>query len=85
MTGGCGVDGPVTVIERRLKSGLLPPRFLAVTVYVVAEVTVVGVPVMSPVDGFNTKPAGRLGKMAYDVATPPDMVGKLVVIATFTA
>ena len=70
----------MTAIESS-KPVLVPALFVAVTVYIVATEATVGVPVMSPVDVSKSKPPGRAGEMAYDVAVPPDVVGELVLIA----
>ena len=42
--------------------------------------TVVGVPLMAPVDESNAKPAGSDGETDHDVIVPPFAVGVTVVI-----
>ena len=54
------------------------------TVYVVVADASDGVPVMSPDDVLKSNPIGRAGVTAYEVGVPPDMVGELVLISTFT-
>ena len=44
--------------------------------------TAVGVPLISPEDVSNVKPAGRLGEIDQEVAVPPLAVGVTDVIAT---
>ena len=39
---------------------------------------------MSPVDVSSARPLGRAGVTAKESAAPPDVVGELVLIATFT-
>jgi len=61
----------------------LPPVLLAVTVYVVAEVTAVGVPEMAPVEVSKERPDGRVAEMDHVVTVPPLDVGVTVVMAVF--
>ena len=49
----------------------LPPVLVAVTVYVVEEETAVGVPLISPVDVLNVKPAGTDGEIDQETTVPP--------------
>jgi len=44
-------------------------------------VIAVGVPLMSPVDVSNVRPAGRDGDTEYEVTVPPVDVGEMVVMA----
>ena len=55
---------------------------LAVTVYVVLEEVVVGVPEMAPVEESIERPDGRDGETLQDVTAPPLEVGGTVVMAT---
>lgn len=61
----------------------LPPVLLAVTVYVVAEVTAVGVPEMAPLEVSKVRPDGRVAEMDHEVTAPPLDVGVTVVMAVF--
>lgn len=61
----------------------LPPVLLAVTVYVVLEEVVVGVPEMAPVEESIERPDGRDGETLHDVTAPPLEVGVTVVMAVF--
>jgi hypothetical protein len=60
-----------------------PDPLLAVTVYAVFAMDVVGVPEMTPVDVLKVRPVSvfKFGLMAYDVGVPPDVDGVLLVIA----
>nr|WP_264757065.1 hypothetical protein [Sapientia aquatica] len=60
----------------------LPAELADVTMYVVAGVTSVGVPVIIPLAAFKLKPAGNAGLIVNDVATPPLTVGLFSVIWT---
>ena len=42
---------------------------------------VVGVPVIAPVPALKLNPVGKAGLTEYEVATPPVLLGELVVIA----
>jgi hypothetical protein len=59
----------------------LPPELLAVTVYVVAEDTTVGVPDISPVEVSKLRPAGRGSEIDHKVTVPPLDVGVAVLIS----
>jgi hypothetical protein len=59
----------------------LPPVLLAVTVYVAEDVIAVGVPLISPFDVSNDKPAGSVGVIDQEVTVPPLEVGAAVVMA----
>jgi len=48
----------------------------------VEEETVVGVPLIAPVDVLNERPDGSDGETDHDVAVPPELVGVLLVMAT---
>jgi hypothetical protein len=61
----------------------LPPVLLAVTVYVVAEVTAVGVPEMAPLEVSKERPEGRVAEIDHEVTVPPLEVGVTVVMAVF--
>ena len=61
----------------------LPPVLLAVMVKVVAEVTVVGVPLMAPVDVSKERPDGRVAEIDQEETVPPLEVGVTVVMAVF--
>jgi len=58
----------------------LPPLFVAVTVYVVAEETAVGVPEISPLEVSKDKPAERTGEIDQEITVPPLDVGVAAVI-----
>lgn len=58
----------------------LPPVLLAVTVYDVDELVVVGVPEIAPVEVENESPAGSVAEMDHEVTAPPLVVGVTVVI-----
>ena len=59
----------------------LPPVLLAVMVYVVAEVTAVGVPEIAPVAVSKDRPAGRVAEIDQEMTAPPLDVGVAVVMA----
>ena len=59
----------------------VPPVLVAVMVYVAEEVTVVGVPEMTPVVLDMVMPAGSVGDTDHDTTVPPVEVGVVVVIA----
>ena len=59
----------------------LPPRLVAVTVYVAEDVTAVGVPLMAPVEESRESPAGSDGETDQEVTFPPLEVGVTVVMA----
>jgi hypothetical protein len=52
-----------------------PPVLVAVTVYVVEEVTADGVPDISPVEVEKARPAGSDGETAQEMTVPPLDVG----------
>jgi hypothetical protein len=58
-----------------------PPALMAVTVYVVDEVMLVGVPEISPVAGSKVRPDDSVGEIDQSVAAPPFAVGVTGVIA----
>tara|TARA_Y100000768_G_scaffold360742_1_gene318217 strand:- start:482 stop:724 length:243 start_codon:yes stop_codon:yes gene_type:complete len=58
-----------------------PPLLVPVTVYVVAVVSAVGVPEISPVAVSKVRPAGRVGEIDQDVTVPPALVGVFAVMA----
>lgn len=60
----------------------VPPALFAETVYVVVEVTAVGVPLIAPVEESIFKPAGSDGEIVQEVTAPPLAVGVTVVMAT---
>ena len=53
----------------------LPPLLVAVTVYVVKEETTLGVPLISPVELSNVRPAGRTGLIDQLSTGSPFAVG----------
>ena len=59
----------------------LPPGLVAVTVYVAKDITTVGVPLNSPVEGSRDNPAGRVGETVQESAGSPLAVGVTAVIA----
>lgn len=75
MTGGAG---NIVIVILVLP---LPATLVAVTVYVVAEDKVVGVPVISPVLALSDKPAGKPGLTDQLAAAPPIFAGDHVPIA----
>lgn len=58
-----------------------PPLLVAVTVYVDAVVSAVGVPEISPVAVSKVRPAGRVGEIDQDMTVPPALVGVFAVMA----
>ncbi len=58
----------------------LPPELMAVTVYVTADDTTVGVPEISPVEVSNTRPDGSVVDIVQDTTVPPLEVGVAAVI-----
>ena len=61
---------------------VLPPRLLAVMVWVVAVCVTVGVPLIAQVVELIPRPVGRAG-LIVQLEMVPVTVGVLVVIATF--
>ena len=59
----------------------LPPALMAVTVYVVDVVMLVGVPEISPVEVSKIRPGESVGEIDQSVTTPPFAVGVTGVIA----
>src|SRR5210317_1287077 len=57
-----------------------PPVLLAQTVYMVAVMLTVGVPLMTP--SMNRRPEGSAGVMFHEDARPPVRVGESVAICT---
>ncbi len=55
VSGGCGA----TVNDNAKETD--PMELLAVTVYTAWSVTTLGVPEITPVEGFNVKPVGNVG------------------------
>ena len=60
----------------------VPPALVADTVYIVVEVTAVGVPLIAPVEESIFRPAGSDGEIVQEVTAPPLAVGVTVVMAT---
>ena len=60
---------------------ILPPVFVALTVYIVVALTTVGVPDISPVAVSNRRPAGSAGVIVQDTTGPPFVVGVSACIA----
>ena len=58
---------------------VLPPVLVAVIVYVVEVESMVGVPMISPVDESILKPVGRVGLTDHVTTGPPLVVGTPVV------
>ena len=58
----------------------LPPVFVAVIVYVVMVESIVGVPLISPVDESMLIPVGSAGEIDHVTTGPPLTVGVPVVI-----
>ena len=56
----------------------LPPVLLAVTVYEVDELVVVGVPLIAPVEVEKERPVGSDGEIDHEVTAPPLEVGVTV-------
>jgi len=56
----------------------LPPVLLAVTVYEVDELVVVGVPLIAPVEVEKERPVGSVGEIDHEVTAPPLEVGVTV-------
>ena len=59
----------------------LPPVLVAVMVYVVVELTMVGRPHTVPLEVSNVSPDGKDGDIDQDVMTPPFTVGVTEVMA----
>ena len=59
----------------------LPPALMAVTVYVVVDMMLVGVPEISPVAVSKFRPSVRVGEIDHRVTAPPLAVGVTGVIA----
>ena len=59
----------------------LPPALIAVTVYVVAVVMLVGVPEISPVEVSKIRPGDSVGEIDQSVTAPPFAVGVTALIA----
>ena len=59
----------------------VPPGLVAVTVYVVDDITTVGVPLNSPVEESSDKPAGSVGETDQVTTGSPLAVGVTAVIA----
>ena len=55
-----------------------PPVFSAVTVYVALADTMVGVPLISPVEVSKFRPFGKLGSIDQVTTVPPVSVGVIV-------
>ena len=53
----------------------VPPVFVALTVYVAVGDIVVGVPLISPVDGLMLRPVGSAGEILHVSTAPPLDVG----------
>lgn len=60
---------------------VLPPVFVAVTVYVLSADTIVGVPLIVPFDESMTSPVGSAGNIDQDITVPPLEVGDNGLIA----
>ena len=59
----------------------LPPALIAVTVYVVGAVMLVGVPEISPVEVLKIRPCDSVGEIDQSVTAPPFAVGVTALIA----
>jgi len=60
---------------------VLPPLFVAVTVYVAVAVMAVGFPDITPVLVFNASPAGNAGtRIGHHPLRPPLRLGVLAAI-----
>jgi apolipoprotein N-acyltransferase len=69
------IDACCATLRLKLACAVPPLASVTVTVYVVAALATVGVPLIAPVLAFSTSPAGRPGDTLYvsgDV--PPDPV-----------
>ena len=74
-------EGATSLTTMVTSAVVLPPVLPAVTVYVADEVTVVGVPLMAPVEESRERPAGSEGETDHVVMAPPLAVGVTVVMA----
>ena len=74
-------DGAATSTSMVTVVVALPPVLLAVTVYVVDELTAVGVPEIAPVAVSKDRPAGSVGVIDQEMTVPPLDVGVAVVMA----
>jgi hypothetical protein len=76
-------DGATTAATIVIESEVVakPTALVAVTTQFTAAATVVGVPVITPVDVLSVKPAGSGGATEYDATAPPVDEGAFAVIA----
>ena len=58
-----------------------PPVLVAVTVYVAAVASAVGVPLTTPVLVLRLSPAGSDGETEYETTGPPPLLGVLLAMA----
>ena len=72
MDGDASVTSIVTIVVA------LPPVLVAVTVYEVEGVTLVGVPEIAPVVREKESPVGSVGVIDQEVTAPPLEVGVAV-------
>jgi hypothetical protein len=69
-----------TVIE--IAAVVLPPEFDAVTVYVAAGATAIGVPEITPDVALRASPEGSGGQTVNPATAPPPLVGVFAPMAT---
>ena len=58
-----------------------PAAFVAVIVYVAADATAVGVPLITPVVVLSESPVGSAGDTLQEATAPPPIVGEFAVIS----
>jgi len=74
-------DGATSLTVMVTVAVVLPPVLFAVMVNVVVDVIAVGVPLISPVDVSNDKPAGSVAEIDHVSTAPPSAVGVTAVMA----
>jgi hypothetical protein len=61
-----------------------PPLSVAVTVYLIAALAAVGIPLIAPEVALRLRPAGRAGLTPYEITVPPLLDGSFSVIGVST-
>ena len=75
------MSGAASLTVNVMEVELDPAELLAQMVYVVAAVTVSGVPQIEPLLVSNVRPEGKVALMAQVVTPPPTLVGLSVVMS----
>ena len=79
-------DGAATSTSMVMVVVALPPVLVAVTVYAVDELSVLGVPEIAPVAVSKERPAESVGVMDQEMTAPPLEVGvAVVIVASFVS